>query len=990
MGEDNLINITCPHCKENYFLQANTKSFFCPFCSKKIDETSSQIQSESIEDKYKILRSIGKGGMGEVLLAYDDNCERQIALKRIRPDLIQHPQVQKRFLKEAHITSQMTHPAIIPIYTIHRHKEHSHYTMPFVEGETLKQIIKKARKQQKMGEKLDHLAASIPALIRIFITVCQAVSYAHSKNILHRDLKLENLIIGKYGEVFILDWGLAKFINQPTDDELPNISISNKDFKDVTRAGKVVGTIVYMAPEIASGTSANVQTDVYSLGIILYQLLTFHPPFRRGKTLEEFKKTMKDEEWIDPNVMAPYRDVPKVLSEIAKKCLEVNPKDRYETVGDLIKDLENYIEGRSDWFFAEKLDVSQKEDWEFQENVLIAEHIAITRLTEESQWASLMISHSSFSGNTKIETEVYMREGCHGIGFLLSVPEADERTHISDGYCLWIGSESNRSTKLLRSNVDVMQAPDIFLKKNQWYKIRIEKIEQNIHLYINDTLQMSYVAYIPLIGTHIGLLSYDADFSIKPIEVYVGSFSLMINCLAVPDAFLAHKDFTQALSEYRRIAYSFPDRQEGREAIFRTGLTYIEQAKSNHTGENKETLLDEAMKEFEKLHKTPAAPLEYLGKALVYQTLNDEMEEIKCFDLAYRRYPRHPFLPFLQEQIISRMHEVSRYHRKAAYHFILLAVQHLPLEEIDIHTKRLFTSLQKHWENLPFVEEDDSKDKIIFYYHFAIQLAFWLAKPYTLGEIIDHLNSNHSISSSEVGNALFSLIELGSWRYAKEKIQAIKRQEEPSFSLMTTLKYIEKAIECSERNLELVLNDFLSSIKREVSFEEWRFLWYALNLAIDTQQTTLVHKAAEKLLHCELSFEYHLQLNVLRIWAYLFEKNWGAAGEIFYVYPVEILNKESSPLHFLYTCWLLATEGKELSEIHLTSILNTPYPRTWTLASHFLLEHFALNAWFDKAFLWEKRQLYRQLILYYDCLDNVAQKQHYEQLFKKEFIYDEG
>jgi serine/threonine-protein kinase len=961
-------HFTCPHCHANCSIAAET-IFFCPLCGKPLNRASPD-NASLIRNRYQIIDHIGKGGMGEVLLVYDTDCQRQIALKRIRPDLTEYPQVRSRFLKEAHITCQLTHPAIIPIYTIQ--SEEAYYTMPFVEGQTLKQIIRKARQQEKNGESPDH-TGSILAFMRIFITICQAVAYAHSKGVLHRDLKLENIIIGKYGEVLILDWGLAKYVQTPEEENGETNAPSTHP--EITRMGKVVGTIAYMAPERALGQPATIQTDIYSLGVILYQMLTLHPPFKRDKTLSKFKKNLGKEKWIDPIFAAPHRDIPRMLSRMTEKSLALDLKERYATVDELIDDVENYIEGRSDWFLMNQLDINQKSDWEFQENILIAEHIAITRVMEAAEWVSLMISHSSFSGNIKMETEVYLQEAGHGIGFLLSIPESSERTHLSDGYCLWIGSDLNRSTKLLRSNVEVMQAPDIVLKRNQWYRIRIEKIEQSIHLYIDDTLQLSYIAYIPLIGTHVGLLSRDADFEIKPLQIYVGSLNIMVNCLAVPDAFLAHRDFNQALSEYRRIAYSFPDRSEGREAIFRGGLTLIEQSK---TSAQKEALLDQAREEFEKLHLTPGAPLEYLGKALIYQALDDEEEEIKCFELAYRRYPKHPILPILKEQIISRMHEVSRYQRIAAYQFILLATRHLPLAEVDTHTRRLFTSLQKHWEYLPFMEEDSHKDKVILNLNFTTQLSFWLAKPYILGEIIDDLSSY----PVELGNALFGLIELGSWQYAKHKIEQM--QEEPP----NIGDNLNKAIACHEHSLESTIASFFPSIPNQMDFQTWRALWYCLNYALDQHQTHLVHFAAKKLMHCELSFEHQLYLNIQRIWAYLLEKNWQAAGEIISAYPFELLTKESSHLHFIYGCWLRATEGKEIAEIHYSALLNVPYPRSWTLGSHYLADNISLNGlWFRRAFLWEKRQLFRQLSLYYACAGDTEKQEAFQQLYKQQFIH---
>lgn len=980
---------TCSACHARYNLFAQQKALFCPICGhplqEKIPTSSTPLDAPTAIGPYQLINSIGKGGMGEVFLAYDTSCGRQIALKKIRADLKEHPQIHRRFLKEARITCQLTHPAIIPIYTIHEDGQ-VYYTMPFVEGETLKQIIRKTRQQEKRGEKLDHIGGSIPALMRIFMAICQAVAYAHSKGVLHRDLKPENIIIGKYGEVLILDWGLAKFIDQPSTNQPSEDSIDthppakSSQRMDITHVGKIVGTIAYMAPERASNDPSTIQTDIYSLGVILYQLLSLRMPFKR-KSLAEFKKTVHTEQFIDPISAAPHRDIPRLLSRITEKCLAVDPSQRYPSVDELILELENYTEGRSEWFHMAQLDVKRKKDWEFQENILIAEHMAITRITEEAEWVSLMISRSSFAGNMKIEAEVYLKENSHGIGFLISVPEASERSHINDGYCLWLGSDIYPFTKLLRCNAEVMQAPDIFLKRHQKYKVCFEKVEQTIHVYIDDVLQFSHIAYIPLIGTHIGLLSRDAEFEISPLDVSVGSLNIMVNCLAVPDAFLAQRDFTQALSEYRRIAYSFPDRAEGREAIFRAGLTLIEQAQDD---EDKEALLELALKEFEKLHGTPGAPLEYLGKGLVYQTLNDYEEEIKCFELAYRRYPKHPLLSILQEQILSRLHELSRSERMAAYHLILLAVRHLPLTK-DIHTHKLFTSLQKHWEPLPFLEDLSNKDRLAQSIHFSIQLAFWVAKPYALGEIFDHLAKHSPFAAHELSNVLFSLIHLGSWGYAKEKLALIA---DSFFAESSQYKSLQMAIGCHERSLNEVFVEIFGADHLKMDFAGVRTLLYFFDQALEKEQTQWIYEGMKKLNHHELSFETHLQLNTRWIWACLLDENWQAAEELLYAYPLDFLNKESTLLHFLYGCWLRATEGRDIAIIHFTGLLHVSYPRSWTLAGHYLTSELKLqDPWFEKAFLWEKRQLYKQLHLYYHCGNKKDLSLQFQRLYQEQFIY---
>ncbi|MFA5249919.1 MAG: protein kinase, partial [Parachlamydiales bacterium] len=162
---------------------------------------------------YRILKHLAKGGMGEVFLAFDPVCSRTVALKKIREDFKKNPLMRRRFLKEAQIASRLTHPAVIPIYSIHDDENEIYYTMPYVEGKSLKELLIEASQ--------DPAKHSIPHFIRIFLSVCEAVAFAHLKKILHRDLKPANILVGKYGEVLVLDWGIATFTDQkPATEEL--------------------------------------------------------------------------------------------------------------------------------------------------------------------------------------------------------------------------------------------------------------------------------------------------------------------------------------------------------------------------------------------------------------------------------------------------------------------------------------------------------------------------------------------------------------------------------------------------------------------------------------------------------------------------------------------------------------------------------------------------------------------------------------------------
>lgn len=944
---------------------------------------------------YQILQKIGQGGMGEVFIAYDTTCGRRIALKRIRSDLLAHKQMHNRFLKEARVTSQLTHPAIIPIYAIHDENDLVYYTMPYVEGDTLKQILRNARSREKrgalQGERRNSGEGTIPSLIRIFLNVCQAIGYAHSKGVLHRDVKPENVIVGKYGEVLILDWGLAKLLHKNRVEEtnentgISEISDKNKSNKShalhaLTHLGKVVGTISYMAPERALGNPATIQGDIYSLGVILYQILTLRSPFQR-KSLKEFRQTMNFEVVQEPSVIAPHRDVPRVLAQMAMKCLSPDPSARYQNVDTLLHDLESYVEGRAEWALAAELSVTNKADWEFQENVLIAEHMAITRGMDVSDWVSLMISKASFDENIKIEVDIKLGEKAHGLGFLLGVPEASEREHLNDGYTLWLSSDIHHTTKLLRSTIEVFHAPDVSVKRHEWHRVRIEKTDRHIHLYLDGQLQFSYLGLLPIVGTHIGIISQDADFSLSSIKVFAGGQNITVNCLAVPDAFLAHKDYHTALSEYRRIGYSFIGRAEGREALFRAGITLLEQAKAEK-GSVREELYEQAFAEFEKLHGTPGAPFEYLGKALIYHALNDPEEELKCYMLALRRYAGHPLLGVLKEQILYRMHESSRYHRQLTYSFILLVIQYIPESMTVTSVQKLLNSLERHWERLFFIEEDPASEieAPLRNLSFAILLAFWLAKPLDLLEIETLLTKIDLNTQIAIGNLYFCMIELGSWKLVEQRLKKSTLDEGAA-------RLLSVALLANQESTAAAAHILLQWGKTGNSKAKERIILYIMEKALDEGSMELVETLIEHFSDADLSLECSQRILCYQIWSDLYQKNWKHAGDLLQSFSIEQLSYETTLFHFLYGCWLYVTEGPEIAAVHFSGVFGTAHPRSWTLFSHFYNREIVENqAWHLKGFLWEKRQLFRQASLFYSCTGDEQKASYYRNLAKECYI----
>lgn len=897
------------------------------------------METEQIQlDPYQPIRVLAKGGMGEVILAYDPLCSRLVACKRIRPDLKERPVMRDRFLKEASLTAQLTHPGIISIYTLHKEEERLFYTMPYVPGETLRERFRK-KKQVALND-----------LLPLFLSLCHTIAYVHSKGILHRDIKPENILVGEFGEVLLLDWGLAREVTEKEE----NHEGEEPEHVEMTRPGKIVGTLAYMAPERALGAPSSFQTDIYALGVILYQILTLHLPFER-KTLKEFAKSYQKERFIPPQEIAPYREIPPRLTRIVKRALHPSPKERYKSVEELIGELQNHLLGRAEWFEVGRLDIHRKSDWEFQENLLLSKHLAVTRTLEGGQWASMMVSKGSFSENIRLTTHLTIGAEGAGVGFLLSIPHAEEREHPFVGYCLWLGTEKGAETRLFRNRVDVLHLPELLLERNRRYALLIEKKGNTLSFSLDGGEPFTYTSYLPLIGTHVGLLAQDANFHLEELVLSAGSEDLTISCLAVPDAFLASKQMKRALAEYRRIAASFAGYAEGREALFRSGITLLEWGRGEPM--RKEELFMNALEEFSKLHATASAPLEYLGKGLIYEALGDYAEEVKCYELALRRYPQHPLLQAIEEQILYRMHESAQKERAVAYRLILTLLRTLPQLAEAPPSLRLFRQLLLHWEPLPFLEGPiDPLDRKSF----AIPLAFWLADPPALVELFEQIPEEEL---SLRANVLFALFELGARKEAVELLS-------PAFGALAPLALeLEEAVAAYEKGPR-----------------EERVGSFLMRLAIRVKKEALVPLIAD-LIPRPLSKEEQLRMDGHCIWAHLQRGEWEDAGALFEGYPFELLNQESTLLHPLYGCYLAATEGREMAELFLAGVTDTPFPRSWTLLGHEVTHHLLENpAWIRGSFLWERRALYQQLALYAHCLGEERLAATYEQLERTEYV----
>jgi serine/threonine protein kinase len=343
--------------------------------------------------RYIVEGEIARGGMGCVLRAVDCDIRREVAVKYL---LDQTDAGKKaRFVEEAQITGQLEHPNIVPIHELGVDAlKRLFFSMKMVKGRSLAQVVEELRRQPKAAEKEWPLGR----LLNIFINTCHALAYAHARGVIHRDLKPANIMIGDFGEVYVMDWGLAKVLKAgqagpplaaartlgravapvlavPTPgssiSRSSQIETSREAEADLTQEGAVLGTPVYMPPEQAAGhvEAIDQRSDVYALGAILYELLTLQPPIdKEGGYLAILMRVMQGE--IMPpeqRVRQPgepgrvsARSMPKELAAIAMKAMARQPADRYPRVEALRRDVERFMEGRS---VSAKPDTAREMAW---------------------------------------------------------------------------------------------------------------------------------------------------------------------------------------------------------------------------------------------------------------------------------------------------------------------------------------------------------------------------------------------------------------------------------------------------------------------------------------------------------------------------------------------------------------------------------------------------------------------------------------------------
>ena len=280
-----------------------------------------------VETKYGVLGEIGRGGMGTIYLAEDRVLGRRVALKVVSTGA-SDPAAAARMLREARVIARLEHPGIVPVHDAGTLPDgRMFYAMKRVDGRRLDEVALD-------GE------APLPDRLRVFQKVCEAVAFAHAHGVIHRDLKPENVMVGPFGEVLVMDWGVAKVLEEAAEPPAAANAVS----ATATSEGTVLGTPAYMAPEQAAGQADRVgpAADVYALGALLHFLLTRRPPFDD----ETAGRRARGETGLSPGpVQSSEGPLPPSLVAIAGKAMEAEPTARYPSVEDLAADVARYLDG---------------------------------------------------------------------------------------------------------------------------------------------------------------------------------------------------------------------------------------------------------------------------------------------------------------------------------------------------------------------------------------------------------------------------------------------------------------------------------------------------------------------------------------------------------------------------------------------------------------------------------------------------------------------
>lgn len=290
--------------------------------------------------RYTGLKEMARGGNAVLRSGFDQVIGRTVAIKTLLPETKNDRNERRRFLREARVTAQLQHPNTVPVYEIGNDLvEGIFFVMKRISGENFFEILKRIA----TGDQRTIDAFPLEQRLEIVVGTCQALAYAHARGVIHRDVKPENIWVGNFGEVILLDWGTAKVWGHADDNEpirqstlAPKQEPESQELSTLTGGGQRPGTPLYMSPEQVSGhRGIDERTDIFSVGVVLYEMLALREPFR-GRHIDETFHNICHKEVPPPSERSPDRGIPAAADDVVMRAIQKKPADRFESMRELI------------------------------------------------------------------------------------------------------------------------------------------------------------------------------------------------------------------------------------------------------------------------------------------------------------------------------------------------------------------------------------------------------------------------------------------------------------------------------------------------------------------------------------------------------------------------------------------------------------------------------------------------------------------------------
>jgi len=906
---------------------------------------------------YEILSRLGDGGMGDVLLAYDETLLRQIALKRIRPDRLDDADLRQRFEVEARVTARLQHPSVLPVYHYSLHDASAYYTMRPVEGFTLKELVGRLAREGQARE-----AWPTARIVRLFLQASNAVAYAHSRSVIHRDLKPSNIMIGPFEEVLVLDWGMAKVSGQAPDEPPIELERLHK-LKTETESQILVGTPTYMAPELFEGAPASPASDQFSLGLILYELLALRPPWH-ADTIAGLLRAMRTPP-TSPTLLQPGRNIPHALSEIVLRSLSCEAEQRFGSVTEFAQEVAGVLEGRAPWRADRESD--QRRHW----RVANGRHsLKADILTLRSRGADAMLRYfytRRLTDNIQIEFEINLRKGNNELAVCLNTALTSDG-QLGDGYSLQVVPGRRRTLSLLCSGRAVAGAKSPTYETGDWYRIQVRREENRLSLTVEDREVYVYSDPIPLTGGYIGFTGRSNGLRIRNLRILTKGSSARISCLAVPDALFNRALYQEAQGEYEGIAAAHEGRREGRIAQYRAVLCQLRQSEHEPDPELRLLLLEEALESLHARTEVNDSCLVALARAMIAGAMGQTAEKREALAAALEAYPGDPHLPAVQEWILGKLHSLTPDSRHVLAELLPLAIAHCMSNWGGRVIRERVHSIRSSWETPPFLtgrgkfKESDP----VSHAEASMLLAFWAGRHLLITETISELVEDGLLKGHHISDSVFALLELQRVEEAADVLSLTRdpAQADLQSKIGKAWQLCVPAVAAMQGELELALDHFkkLPADKTDRGYNSLR-LWLARAAAsLDGPALSL------KILQRQGARD--LFAREQRAWFHLLCRDPERANQELEPFIERGDHRNGRNLSNLLHGVALKVQGLVDSGQRVFSYLDSPdRPRTWTLGSHFLAGRIHPERFLADSLPWERYCLRAQLQLAATALD---------------------